>query len=61
MGGPTVFDVPLTRIDSNTNKVVRQWIGTGGDSLRCGFGSIWITDYKRGLLLRIPLEQVFKQ
>jgi virginiamycin B lyase len=57
---PTVFGVPLTRVDASTNKVVRQWIGDGGDSLRCGFGSIWITDYKKGLLSRIPVEQVLK-
>jgi YVTN family beta-propeller protein len=37
---PTVFGVPLTRIDASTNKVVRQWVGKGGDSLRYGFGSI---------------------
>ena len=30
----SVFDVPLTRIDAATNKVVRQWVGKGGDSLR---------------------------
>jgi virginiamycin B lyase len=58
---PTVFGVPLTRIDANTNKVVRQWVGKGGDSLRYGFGSIWITDYKKGLLSRISVEQVLKQ
>lgn len=54
----TVFDVPLTRIDATTTKVVRQWVGKGGDSLRYGFGSIWITDYKKGLLLRFPAEEV---
>jgi YVTN family beta-propeller protein len=53
--------VPLTRIDTTTNQVVRQWVGKGGDSLRLGFGSIWITDYKKGLLLRIPIAQLFKQ
>jgi YVTN family beta-propeller protein len=57
----TVFDVPLTRIDATSNRVVRQWIGKGGDSLRYGFGSIWITDYKKGLLLRIPQESVLSQ
>jgi virginiamycin B lyase len=55
---PTVFGVPLTRIDAKTNKVVRQWVGKGGDSLRFGFDSLWITDYKKGLLSRIPIEQV---
>ncbi|MGC2769017.1 MAG: hypothetical protein WB607_26190, partial [Candidatus Acidiferrum sp.] len=55
---PTVFGVPLTRIDATTNRVTRQWVGKGGDSLRLGFDSLWITDYKKGLLLRIPIEQV---
>lgn len=54
----TVFDVPLTRIDAATNTVVKQWIGKGGDSLRFGFGSLWITDYKKGLLSRIAIEEV---
>lgn len=57
----TVFDVPLTRIDAHTNKVVRQWIGKGGDSLRIGFDSLWITDYKKGLLLRFPIGQLLTQ
>jgi streptogramin lyase len=58
---PTVFDVPLTRIQAATNKVVRQWLGNSGDSLRFGFGSIWITDYKKGLLSRIPEKEVLQQ
>jgi virginiamycin B lyase len=53
---PTVFGLPLTRIDATTNKVVRQWVGKGGDSLRYGYGSIWLTDYKKGLLSRIPIH-----
>ena len=55
---PTVFDVPLTRIDATTDRVVKQWTGKGGDSLRFGFDSLWITDYKKGLLLRISITQV---
>jgi virginiamycin B lyase len=55
---PTVLGVPLTRLDATTNQVVRQWVGAGGDSLRYGFDSIWITDYKKGLLSRIPMQQV---
>lgn len=55
---PTVFEVPLTRIDATTNSVVKQWIGKGGDSLRFGFDSLWITDYKKGLLSRIPIQEV---
>jgi streptogramin lyase len=53
----TVFDIPLTRIDSRTNKVLRQWVGRGGDSLRFGHESIWLTDYHRGLLWRIRYEE----
>ncbi|MBV9341610.1 MAG: hypothetical protein JO159_12055 [Acidobacteria bacterium] len=53
----TVFEVPLTRIETKTNQVVKQWVGKGGDSLRFGFDSLWITDYKNGLLLRIPIEE----
>jgi streptogramin lyase len=56
----SVFDIPLTRIDATTGTVLRQWVGTGGDSLRYGFGSIWITDYNKGLLLRIPPEAVMQ-
>jgi YVTN family beta-propeller protein len=58
---PTVFGVPLTRIDERTNKVLRQWVGKGGDSLRYGFGSIWLTDYKKGSLERIPIEQALRR
>jgi len=36
----------------------KQWIGEGGDSLRFGFDSLWITDYKKGLLSRIPIQEV---
>lgn len=57
----TVFDVPLTRVDATTNRVVKQWIGKGGDSLRIGFDSLWITDYKKGLLSRIAIQDVLSQ
>jgi virginiamycin B lyase len=52
----SVFDVPLTRVAATTNRVLQQWIGKGGDSLRFGFASVWITDYEKGLLSRIPME-----
>lgn len=53
----TVFGTPLTRIDAKSNRLLRQWTGPGGDSLRLGFNSIWITDYRNGLLLRIPVNE----
>jgi len=54
----TVFGIPLTRIDSQINNVLRQWIGRGDDSVWFAYESIWLTDYHRGLLTRIPYEQV---
>jgi virginiamycin B lyase len=54
----SVFDVPLTRVEATTNRVLKQWIGKGGDSLRFGFSSVWITDYRKGLLYRIPESQL---
>jgi virginiamycin B lyase len=56
----TVFDVPLTLIDPKSDRVVRQWAGAGGDSLRFGHDSIWLTDYRRGLLWRIPYDGAVK-
>jgi virginiamycin B lyase len=52
----TTFDLPLTVMDGRTNKVLRQWVGQGGDSLRFGHDSIWLTDYRRGFLWRIPFR-----
>jgi virginiamycin B lyase len=52
----TVFDVPLSRIDITVNKVLRQWVGPGGDSMRAGFHSIWLTDYRKGLLWRFNIQ-----
>ena len=34
----SVFGVPLSRIDVKTNKLLRQWVGQGGDSLRLWAG-----------------------
>ncbi len=39
----TVFGYPITRIDPATNKVVQQWAGPGGDSIRFTHGSVWLT------------------
>jgi streptogramin lyase len=52
----SVFGVPLSRIDVKTNKLLRQWVGRGGDSLRFGQDSLWLTDSHHGLVWRIPKE-----
>lgn len=49
----TLDRTPITRIDVQTNTVTRQWTGNGGDSIRAGFGSIWLTNLKAGLVWRI--------
>jgi virginiamycin B lyase len=54
----TVFEFPLTRIDPATNKVVQQFFGKGGDSVRVGFGSVWLADLAGGKLLRLDPKQI---
>lgn len=49
----TVFNTPLTQVDATSNQLLRQWTGPGGDSVRYGHGSIWLTDLRKGLLWRI--------
>jgi virginiamycin B lyase len=39
----TVFGFPITRIDPAKNKVMQQWTGKGGDSIRYAHGSLWLT------------------
>ena len=56
----TLFGLPLTRIDPATNRVMRQWKGSGGDSMRFGHGAIWLTDYRAGTLGRYPLDELLK-
>jgi streptogramin lyase len=48
----TVFGTPLTEIDAATDEILHQWTGSGGDSLTFGYGALWITDYRRGLVER---------
>jgi virginiamycin B lyase len=48
----TVFGTPLTEIDADTDEILHQWAGPGGDSLTFGYGALWITDYRRGLVER---------
>lgn len=49
----TVFQIPISEIDPATNRVVRQWTGAGGDSIRVGHGSIWLSNLREQNLWRI--------
>jgi virginiamycin B lyase len=53
----TMFDFPLTKVDAQTNKVVGQWAGPGGDGLRAGNGSVWLSNLRQGTVWRIPPQQ----
>ena len=54
----TLMGIPVTRIDAGSNRVVRQWRGAGGDSIRAGLGSVWLTHLKAGLVWRISPDQL---
>jgi YVTN family beta-propeller protein len=49
----TLFQAPITEIDPASNKVVRQWFGAGGDSIRMAFGSIWLCNLRQQNVWRI--------
>jgi YVTN family beta-propeller protein len=53
----TMFDLPLTQIDPDTNKVIRQWAGAGGDSVRVGHGSVWLSNLRQQNVWRIDPKQ----
>lgn len=53
----TVFEIPISQIDPATNKVVHQWLGPGGDSIRAGFGTVWLSNLRQGNLWRIQMEK----
>jgi len=40
----TLSVIPLTKIDAHTDKVIAQWAGPGGDGMRVGGGSIWLSN-----------------
>jgi virginiamycin B lyase len=52
----TVFQAPLTEIDPATNAVVRQWFGAGGDAVRVGHGSVWLSNLREQNVWRIELK-----
>ena len=53
----TVFEIPLTQIDPDTNRVVKQWVGPGGDAVRVGHGSIWLSNIRQENVWRLDPKQ----
>jgi virginiamycin B lyase len=54
----TMPKVPLSLIDVKSGRLECQWAGPGGDSLSLGHGSLWLTDYYKGTIARIPIKDV---
>ncbi len=51
-----LFDFPLTQIDAATNKPIHQWAGPGGDGMRAGGGSVWLSNLRQQTVWRIPVS-----
>ena len=54
----TSFGFPISRIDPKTNKVVQQFTGEGGDAIRVGLGSIWLSNLRAGTVWRIDPKRI---
>jgi virginiamycin B lyase len=54
----TLFRIPITEIDPETNEVVRQWVGDGGDSIRAGHGSVFLSNLRAHTIWRIDPKQL---
>jgi virginiamycin B lyase len=54
----TAFEYPLSRIDPSTDTVVQQFYGKGGDAVRVGLGSIWLSNLEAGNVWRIDPRRV---
>jgi virginiamycin B lyase len=54
----TAFEYPLSRIDPATNTVVQQFTGKGGDAVRVGLGSVWLSNLEAGNVWRIDPRRV---
>jgi virginiamycin B lyase len=53
----TLFQIPITEIDPAVNQVIRQWTGEGGDSIRAGHGSVWLSNLRAHTIWRIDPKQ----
>jgi virginiamycin B lyase len=54
----TSFEFPLSRIDPSTNAVVQQFYGKGGDAVRVGLGSVWLSDLAAGKVWRLDPRRI---
>jgi virginiamycin B lyase len=54
----TSFEFPITRIDASTNKVVQQFYGEGGDAIRFGLGSVWLSNLRAANVWRLDPKRI---
>ncbi len=54
----TSFEFPITRIDIATNKVVQQFYGDGGDAIRFGLGSVWLSNLRAANVWRLDPKRI---
>jgi YVTN family beta-propeller protein len=54
----TAFEFPLSRIDPATNTVAQQFAGKGGDAVRVGLGSVWLSNLEAGNVWRLDPRRV---
>jgi virginiamycin B lyase len=52
-----LFDFPLTQVDPKTNAVAKQWAGKGGDGVRFGHGSVWLSNLMQQNVWRLSPDQ----
>jgi len=54
----TSFEFPISRIDPALEKVVQQFAGPGGDSIRVGHGSVWLSNIRAGNVWRLDPRRI---
>ena len=49
---------PITRIDPATNEVAQQFFGPGGDAIRVGHGSVWLSNLRAHNVWRLDPKKI---
>ena len=55
--GNAVYMSGIVGIDPKTNQPVKQWKGKGGDGLRFGLGSLWLSNGALGTVWQLSPDQ----
>lgn len=54
----SAFDFPLSRIDPASNRVLQQFTGPGGDAVRVGLGSVWLSNGRQQTVWRLDPQRI---